>query len=97
MDNPSIVRFQFAKMLTQGVKESHNINYVNNNYSFSTSSYLTDPRDDKECVKRSGTHDVFALYCACTTDLCNTAPNLNFNKLISAIMILVLTLIPKLL
>lgn len=35
--------------------------------------YLTDEeRDDKACVKRSGTHDVFALYCSCTTDLCNS-------------------------
>lgn len=35
--------------------------------------YLKEERDDKECVKRSGTHDVFAVYCACTTDLCNGA------------------------
>lgn len=37
--------------------------------------YLTDEDyDDKACVKRSGTHDVFAIYCSCTGDLCNTAP-----------------------
>lgn len=30
--------------------------------------------DDKRCIKRSGTHDVYALYCSCTGDLCNTAP-----------------------
>ncbi|XP_011499583.1 PREDICTED: uncharacterized protein LOC105363551 [Ceratosolen solmsi marchali] len=29
--------------------------------------------DNKECLKRSGTHDVGALYCSCTTDLCNSA------------------------
>jgi hypothetical protein len=35
--------------------------------------YITDERDDGICMKRSGTHDVFALYCACTTDLCNSS------------------------
>uniref|UniRef100_T1GQL7 Uncharacterized protein n=1 Tax=Megaselia scalaris TaxID=36166 RepID=T1GQL7_MEGSC len=35
--------------------------------------YIRDSKDDKECVKRSGTHDVQAIYCACTTDLCNGA------------------------
>lgn len=35
--------------------------------------YIRDPKDDKECVKRSGTHDVQAIYCACTTDRCNGA------------------------
>ncbi|CAG9810996.1 unnamed protein product [Chironomus riparius] len=35
--------------------------------------YITDDRDDGTCAKRSGTHDVFALYCACTTDLCNSS------------------------
>lgn len=66
---------------------------------FENISYLTDSRDDKECVKRSGTHDVFAWYCACTTDLCNTATTLiNFNKLISVIMLLILSIVfPKLL
>lgn len=35
--------------------------------------YITDERDDRECMKRSGTHDVQAIYCACTTDRCNGA------------------------
>ena len=35
--------------------------------------YITDERDDKMCIKRSGTHDVHALYCACTADLCNSS------------------------
>ncbi|XP_012269177.1 uncharacterized protein LOC105693673 [Athalia rosae] len=35
--------------------------------------FLTDSRDDGDCVQRSGTHDVLAWYCACTTDLCNAA------------------------
>jgi Sleepless protein len=38
--------------------------------------YVTDDRDDKECMKRSGTHDVFAWYCACTSDLCNKSSQL---------------------
>lgn len=36
--------------------------------------YIPDERtDDRECLKRSGTHDVQATYCACTADLCNMA------------------------
>ncbi|XP_037950699.1 uncharacterized protein LOC119681592 [Teleopsis dalmanni] len=35
--------------------------------------YIPDERDDGECMKRLGTHDVQAIYCACTTDLCNHA------------------------
>ncbi|XP_026471952.1 uncharacterized protein LOC113376259 [Ctenocephalides felis] len=35
--------------------------------------YIADERDDKECVKRSGTHDVQVHYCSCTTDFCNGA------------------------
>ncbi|KAK1119773.1 hypothetical protein K0M31_013187 [Melipona bicolor] len=35
--------------------------------------YITDKRDDAECLIRSGTHDVHAVYCACTGDLCNSA------------------------
>lgn len=38
--------------------------------------YITDERDDKQCMKRSGTHDVHALYCACTSDLCNASNQL---------------------
>lgn len=38
--------------------------------------YITDERDDKQCMKRSGTHDVHALYCACTNDLCNSSNQL---------------------
>lgn len=33
--------------------------------------YVRDARDDGLCMKRSGTHDVQAIYCACTKDLCN--------------------------
>ncbi|XP_014211996.1 uncharacterized protein LOC106641898, partial [Copidosoma floridanum] len=29
--------------------------------------------DNKDCLRRSGTHDVKALYCSCDTDLCNGA------------------------
>lgn len=35
--------------------------------------FITDSRDDGECMLRSGTHDVFTVFCACTTDLCNGA------------------------
>ncbi|XP_055383916.1 uncharacterized protein LOC129613745 [Condylostylus longicornis] len=37
--------------------------------------YIQDQHDDKACVKRSGTHDVHALLCSCTTDKCNSAPS----------------------
>ncbi|CAL7952163.1 unnamed protein product [Xylocopa violacea] len=35
--------------------------------------YITDEKDNADCLKRSGTHDVQALYCSCTGDLCNSA------------------------
>ncbi|XP_053971405.1 uncharacterized protein LOC128872581 [Hylaeus volcanicus] len=35
--------------------------------------YITDERDNAECVRRSGTHDVQVFYCSCTGDLCNSA------------------------
>ncbi|XP_015515246.1 uncharacterized protein LOC107220945 isoform X1 [Neodiprion lecontei] len=35
--------------------------------------FIKDPRDDKDCVGRSGTHDVHTTFCSCTTDLCNAA------------------------
>ncbi|XP_017476920.1 PREDICTED: uncharacterized protein LOC108366938, partial [Rhagoletis zephyria] len=36
--------------------------------------YIPDERtDDGLCLKRSGTHDVQAIYCACTAELCNHA------------------------
>lgn len=38
--------------------------------------YIRDERDDKDCVKRSGTHDVQALYCACSTEKCNNGPTI---------------------
>lgn len=38
--------------------------------------YIPDERDDEECMKRLGTHDVQAVYCACTTDLCNNAESI---------------------
>jgi hypothetical protein len=39
--------------------------------------YIRDPRDDKECTRRSGTHDVILLYCACSKDLCNSGNSIN--------------------
>ncbi|KAI4494755.1 hypothetical protein M0804_000956 [Polistes exclamans] len=35
--------------------------------------YITDQKDNGECLLRTGTHDVRAHYCACTGDLCNSA------------------------
>lgn len=29
--------------------------------------------DNKECVRRLGTHEVQATYCSCTKDVCNDA------------------------
>ena len=51
--------------------------------------YITDARDNKECLKRSGTHDVHALYCACSTDLCNASHrSFNQHSTLYAIMLL---------
>lgn len=36
--------------------------------------YITNNKDDGECLMRTGTHDVRATYCSCTGDLCNSAP-----------------------
>ncbi|XP_058804072.1 uncharacterized protein LOC131671579 [Phymastichus coffea] len=37
--------------------------------------FLEDEKtDNKACLSRSGTHDVRAKYCSCTTDLCNSTP-----------------------
>lgn len=35
--------------------------------------YITSDRDDRECAKRSGTHDVQMRYCSCTGNLCNNS------------------------
>ncbi|XP_054261525.1 uncharacterized protein LOC128985851 [Macrosteles quadrilineatus] len=36
--------------------------------------FIEDPdREEKSCVRRSGTHDVQMLYCACKGDICNPA------------------------
>ncbi|XP_043286021.1 uncharacterized protein [Venturia canescens] len=35
--------------------------------------YISEARDNGLCVRRTGTHDVMAHYCACTGDLCNGA------------------------
>lgn len=35
--------------------------------------FITDESSDQQCLRRSGTHDVKAWYCSCTTDLCNAA------------------------
>lgn len=55
--------------------------------------YLTDDRDDKACMKRSGTHDVQALYCACTSDLCNTSNQLFHKQQITIFAAIALPLI----
>ncbi|EEB18835.1 conserved hypothetical protein [Pediculus humanus corporis] len=45
--------------------------------------YIEDPlRDDQECAKRSGTHDIQVDYCSCTGDLCNGTNKLHDNFLI---------------
>lgn len=35
--------------------------------------YIAEEKSAAPCVKRSGTHDVQAVYCSCTGDLCNAA------------------------
>ncbi|EDW00712.1 GH21037 [Drosophila grimshawi] len=43
--------------------------------------YIPDERTDKECIRRSGTHDVSATYCACTKELCNGATAVGANQM----------------
>uniref|UniRef100_A0A1B6KW31 Uncharacterized protein n=1 Tax=Graphocephala atropunctata TaxID=36148 RepID=A0A1B6KW31_9HEMI len=53
--------------------------------------YIEDPdRDGRECVKRSGTHDVHMLYCACKGDICNHA---TLNSPSTALATLVMALV----
>ncbi|XP_017880248.1 uncharacterized protein LOC108625055 [Ceratina calcarata] len=35
--------------------------------------YIAEEKDAAPCVRRTGTHDVQAVYCSCTGDLCNSA------------------------
>jgi hypothetical protein len=44
--------------------------------------YVPDARDNKDCLRRSGTHDVLAMYCACTSDLCNGATSQHKSQLL---------------
>jgi len=48
--------------------------------------YIPDERTDKECIRRSGTHDVSATYCACTGELCNGVGAISQNPLILALV-----------
>ncbi|RZC34232.1 uncharacterized protein BDFB_009917 [Asbolus verrucosus] len=34
--------------------------------------YIPDKNDDKQCLLRTGTHDVHVRYCSCKGNLCNT-------------------------
>ncbi|XP_018393566.1 PREDICTED: uncharacterized protein LOC108772526 [Cyphomyrmex costatus] len=45
--------------------------------------YITDAeKDNGECLMRSGTHDVRAVYCSCTGDLCNSVESLRTPSLL---------------
>ncbi|XP_044755916.1 uncharacterized protein LOC123314653 [Coccinella septempunctata] len=44
--------------------------------------YIVSDRDDRECAKRSGTHDVQLRYCSCTGSLCNHSYKLGPSSLI---------------
>ncbi|EDW79736.1 UPAR/Ly6 domain-containing protein crok [Drosophila tropicalis] len=56
--------------------------------------YIPDERTDGECIKRSGTHDVAAIYCACTGELCNGANSMMSSQyvLISGLTLLLMLL-----
>ncbi|GAB1869145.1 hypothetical protein CAJAP_10224 [Camponotus japonicus] len=60
--------------------------------------YITDEKDNGECLMRSGTHDVRALYCSCTGDLCNSVESLRTPSLLPLASLLTAVLaIPSLL
>ncbi|XP_051170131.1 uncharacterized protein LOC127287325 [Leptopilina boulardi] len=48
--------------------------------------------DNKECQRRVGTHDVKAFYCACNTDLCNSAYTKLPSNTIIGILVYLLTM-----
>ncbi|KAL3284995.1 hypothetical protein HHI36_019124 [Cryptolaemus montrouzieri] len=46
--------------------------------------YITSDRDDQECARKSGTHEVTVKYCSCTGTLCNrgSAERVPWNQVI---------------
>ncbi|KYQ52307.1 hypothetical protein ALC60_08573 [Trachymyrmex zeteki] len=45
--------------------------------------YITDAeKDNGECLMKTGTHDVRAIYCSCTGDLCNSVESLRTPSLL---------------
>lgn len=60
--------------------------------------YITDEMDNGECLMRSGTHDVRAIYCSCTSDFCNSVESLRTPSLLPLASLLTAVLAtPKLL
>ncbi|XP_065160945.1 UPAR/Ly6 domain-containing protein crok-like [Atheta coriaria] len=56
--------------------------------------YLRNERDDGECMKRSGTHDVQLRYCSCSKNLCNSAEHTTISSnMVAAFVTLALTLL----
>ena len=50
--------------------------------------YLTDDHLDKQCLRRSGTHDVRVYYCSCTGDLCNAGISLTLDSILPFLSLL---------
>ncbi|KAL7300668.1 hypothetical protein TKK_0006651 [Trichogramma kaykai] len=65
--------------------------------------FVTDEKaDDKACLMRTGTHDVRAHYCSCTTDLCNGAESFvagsaiqRYGLIGASLMLLLLVMLPS--
>lgn len=53
------------------------------------------PRNEELCMKRSGTHDVQILYCACKGDLCNSVPALTRPSVTVALAVSAIAMLAK--
>ncbi|KAG7202178.1 hypothetical protein KM043_015858 [Ampulex compressa] len=57
--------------------------------------YIMDERDNAECILRTGTHDVRAVYCSCTGDLCNSAESRTPSVLLPLASLLAIVTVPN--
>lgn len=52
--------------------------------------YIEDSNTDKECLKRSGTHDVQVHYCSCSKSLCNGGQHVRGTPQLAALFVAML-------
>lgn len=53
--------------------------------------YITDPRDDKQCILRTGTKEIEIRYCSCTKSLCNASSYIHSSSAGVILLIMMMT------